>query len=188
MSQQGPSFFTGFWGRFHGPVKSKMTNFTVISQANSSFSRAFHGLIFKFHGGFIKTNTNRAARTLQSRTSSDARMHAGLRPTRAVLLGLIIACYRIKCFPLILLIGTIEIRERLYVTWAHAGNWSSKWMISEIWLRFDNLGTENRDFTRKKCISRVDCCFHRIGPKHPTLRAYDTVKKEGPYVPEPNYN
>ena len=108
--------------------------------------------------------------------------------TMAVLLGLIIACYRIKCFPLILLIGTIEIRERLYVTWAHAGNWSSKWMISEIWLRFDNLGTENRDFTRKKCISRVDCCFHQIGPKHPTLPAHDTVKKEGPYVPEPNYN
>ena len=47
-------------------------------------------------------------------------VHAGLRPTRAVdLTSLMIACYRIKCFPgarrLILVIGLIEIRARLYV-------------------------------------------------------------------------
>ena len=50
-------------------------------------------------------------------------VHAGLRPTRAVkldLTSLMTACYRIKCFPgarrLILVIGLIEIRARLYVT------------------------------------------------------------------------
>ena len=50
-------------------------------------------------------------------------VHASLRPTRAVkldLTSLMIACYRIKCFPgarrLILVIGLIEIRSRQYVT------------------------------------------------------------------------
>ena len=40
---------------------------------------------------------------------------------------------------------------------------------SELYLRFDSSGTENRDFTGKKRILswvlRVDCRFHRIGPK-----------------------
>ena len=74
----------------------------------------------------METNTNRAACTLESADLVRHQMHAGLRPTRAVLLGLIIACYGIflKCFPgLILVIGTIEIRACLYVTC---------WEISEI--------------------------------------------------------
>ena len=41
-------------------------------------------------------------------------------------------------------------------------------MISEIWLIFDNSGTENRDLTQKT---------HFTGP---ISRARDTVKKEGP--------
>ena len=53
-------------------------------------------------------------------------VHAGLRPTyqgskaRSQITSLMIACYRIKCFPgarrLILVIGLIEIRARQYVT------------------------------------------------------------------------
>ena len=97
----------------------------------TGISRAFHGLILKFHGHFtgyflnFKTfsrcfhrnkHKQSSSRTLESRTSSDTGMHAGLRPTRAVLLGLI-ACHRIKCFPvLIFVIGTIETRACLYVT------------------------------------------------------------------------
>ena len=125
----------------------------------TGISRAFHRLIF--HGVFIETNTNRAARTLESRTSSDAGMHAGLRLTRAVLLGLIIACYRIKCFPgLNLVIGTIEIRARLYVTCSEL-----KLEVNYIW---DLIVYRKSGFHREKRISRfsrVNCRFHRIGPK-----------------------
>ena len=36
---------------------------------------------------------------------------------------------------------------------------------SELYVRSDNIGTENRNFTGEKGISRVDCRFHGIGPK-----------------------
>ena len=58
-------------------VKPKIMYFTGISRAR----------FLKFHAVFIETSTNRAARTLESRTSSVTGMHAGLSPTRAVLLS-----------------------------------------------------------------------------------------------------
>ena len=76
-------------------------------------------------------------RTLESQASS----HAGVRAcwpetyTRAVkldLTSLMIACYRIKCFPgarrSILVIGLIEIRARLYVTC-----WEWKLEVNYMW-------------------------------------------------------
>ena len=73
----------------------------------------------------FRSRRSHVRRTLESQASS----HAGVRAcwpetyTRAVkldLTSLMIACYRIKCFPgarrSILVIGLIEIRARLYVT------------------------------------------------------------------------
>ena len=59
-------------------------------------------------------------------------------------------------------------------------------MISEIWAIFNNSGTEDRDFTRKKRVSRlllVVVDFTELAQKNPISRARggrDTVKKEGP--------
>ena len=54
---------------------------------------------------------------------------------------------------------------------------------SELYLRFDSSGTENRDFTGKNVVhgfhgSPVD--FTGLPQKQPISRTRDTVKKEGP--------
>ena len=55
---------------------------------------------------------------------------------------------------------------------------------SELYLRFDSSGTENRDFMGKKRISRVSpgsiVDSTGLAQKQPISRARDTVKKEGP--------
>ena len=55
--------------------------------------------------------------------------------------------------------------------------------LSELCLKFDSSGTENRDFTRKNVFdgfhgSIVD--FTGLAQKQPISRARDTMKKEGP--------
>ena len=55
---------------------------------------------------------------------------------------------------------------------------------SELYLRFDSSGTENRDFTGKNVFHGSIVDFTGLPQKQPISRARDTVKKEGPCLPE----
>ena len=105
-------------------------------------------------------------------------MDAGLRPTRAVLLGLIIACYRIKCFPgLILVTGTIEISACLYVTcWELTLEVNC---ILDLIVRVQKIGiSRGKNLFHGFHGSIID--FTGLAQKQPISRSLDTVKKEGP--------
>ena len=72
-----------------------MMHFTGISRANYSISRAFHGLLLEFHDvftGFSSKQTQTEQLTYSGKPGL-VRYWPETYYTRAVLLGLIIACY-----------------------------------------------------------------------------------------------
>ena len=74
-----------------------MMHFTGISRANYQISRAFHGLLLEFHDvftGFSSKQTQTEQLTYSGKPGL-VRHWPKTYYTTAVLLGLIIACYRI---------------------------------------------------------------------------------------------